>query len=163
MKHLKPNKTAVSSSETTSAKNLFLMSLGVFCFIYGARTNVFRFLFDASRLFWAYERWFLTYLLPIPGFIFVEQLLGIGWKSSIRRMWQIAIAFAVVAIPVCIYLQKPWAAYMASNILAVVGLAVILVNLFWRGLSLIREIRILRVGFAVALNPAGKIYGADPV
>ncbi|MGB5746143.1 MAG: SpoIIE family protein phosphatase [Desulfobacterales bacterium] len=131
------------------AKNLFLLSFGVFCIIYGARTNAFRFLFDASRLFWSYERWILTYLLPIPGFIFVEQILGRGWKSSIRRMWQIAIAFAVVAILAGIYLHKPWAAYMASNILSVVGLSVILVNLFWRGLSLTREIRILRVGFVV--------------
>jgi sigma-B regulation protein RsbU (phosphoserine phosphatase) len=129
--------------------NLFLLSFGVFCIIYGARTNAIRFLFDASRLFWAYERWFMTYLLPIPGFIFVEQLLGRGWKSSIRRMWQIAIAFAVVAILAGIYLHKPWAAHMASNILAIVGLAVILINLFWRGINLTREIRILRVGFVV--------------
>jgi serine phosphatase RsbU (regulator of sigma subunit) len=64
-------------------------------------------------------------------------------------MWQIAIAFAVVAILAGIYLHKPWAAHMASNILAIVGLAVILINLFWRGINLTREIRILRVGFVV--------------
>ena len=77
------------------------------------------------------------------------QNLTADWKSSIRRIWQIGIAFAVVAIPVCIYLQKPWAAYMANNILAVAGLSVILGNLFWPGLSLTREIRILRVGFVI--------------
>jgi len=130
-------------------KNLFLMSFGVFCFLYGARTNALLFLFDASRLFWSYERWFITYLVPVPGFILVEQLFGRGWKSSIRRMWQMALALAVVSILAGIYLQKPWAAYMANNILAVVGLSVIVVNLFWPGLSLTREIRIVRVGFVL--------------
>jgi len=130
-------------------KNLFLISFGVFCFLYGARTNALHFLFDASRLFWIYEHWFITYLIFIPGFILIEQILGSGWKSSIRRIWQIGIAFAVVAIPVCIYLQKPWAAYLANNILAVAGLSVILGNLFWSGLSLTREIRILRGGFVI--------------
>jgi hypothetical protein len=132
-----------------NTKNLFLISFGVFCFLYGARTNAFQFLFDASPLFWSYERWFITYLVPVPGYILVEQLFGRGWKSSIRRIWQIGIAFAVVAIPVCIYLQKPWAAYMANNILAVAGLSVIMGNLFWPGLSLTREIRIVRVGFVI--------------
>jgi sigma-B regulation protein RsbU (phosphoserine phosphatase) len=131
-------------------KDLFLLiAFGVFCFLYGARTNAFQFLFEASRLFWSYERWFITYLIPIPGFLLIEQLFGRGWKSSIRRMWQISIAFAVVAILAGIYLQKPWAAYMANNILAITGLTVVMVNLFWPGISLNREIRILRVGFAI--------------
>ena len=130
-------------------KNLFLISFGVFCFLYGARTNAFYFLFDASRLFWGYERWFITYLVPVPGFILVEQLFGSGWKSSIRRMWQLALVLAVVSILTGIYLHKPGTAYLANNILAVVGLAVILVNLFRPGLSLTKEIRILRIGFVI--------------
>jgi len=130
-------------------KNLFLISFGAFCFLYGARTNAFQFLFEASPRFWDYEQWFITYLVPIPAFLLLEQIFGCGWKSSIRRMWQISIAFAVVAILAVIYLQKPWAAYMANNILAVTGLTVVLANLFWPGISLNREMRILRVGFVI--------------
>ncbi|MBE9545653.1 MAG: SpoIIE family protein phosphatase, partial [Proteobacteria bacterium] len=64
-------------------------------------------------------------------------------------MWQISIAFAVVAILAAIYLQKPWAAHVANSILAVAGLTVVMVNLFWPGISRNREMRILRVGFAI--------------
>jgi serine phosphatase RsbU (regulator of sigma subunit) len=130
-------------------KDLLLLSFGVFCLFWGARTNVFPFLFNASPRFWEYERWFLTYLVPVPGFIFVEQILGRGWKSSIRRIWQIAFIFAIVNISVGIYLKKPSAAVTANNILAITGLVVIIFNLFRPGISLNNEIRILRVGFAI--------------
>ena len=73
-------------------KDWLLISFGVFCFLYGARTNAFQFLFEASRRFWDYEQWFITYLVPIPAFLLLEQIFGRGWKSSIRRIWQISIA-----------------------------------------------------------------------
>ncbi len=130
-------------------RDLLLISFGGFCFLYGARTNAFQILFEGSQRFWEYERWIITYLVPIPGFVFVEQILGRGWKSSIRRMWQIAAAFAVVAILAGIYWQEPGAAYVANNILGAAGILVVVVNLFWPGLSLTREIRILRVGFFI--------------
>ena len=130
-------------------KNLLLISFGVFCFLYGARTNAFHFLFDASGRFWDYERWFITYLVPIPAFLLIEQIFGRGWKSSIRRVWQAAIVFAIASIAVSIYLEKPWAAHLSNSILAVACLTVVMVNLFWPGLSRNREMRILRIGFAI--------------
>ena len=126
-----------------------MISFGVFCLFWGARTNVFSFLFNASPQFWEYKRWFISYLVPIPGYIFIEQILGRGWKSSIRRMWQIAIVFAICSIAVGIYLKKPSAAVTANNILAITGLVVIIFNLFRPGISLNKEIRILRVGIAI--------------
>ena len=130
-------------------KNLFLISFGVFCFLYGARTNAFHFLFEASQRFWDYERWFITYLVPIPAFLLIEQIFGRGWKSSIRRVWQAAIVFAVASIAVAIYLRNPSAAYAANSILVIAGMAIVMVNLFWPGISLNREIRLLRVGFVI--------------
>jgi len=130
-------------------KNLFLISFGVFCFLYGARTNAFQFLFEASRLFWSYERWFITYLVPIPAFLLIEQIFGRGWKSSIRRVWQFAIVFAIFSIVVAIYLKKPWAAYSANSILVIAGLVIVMVNLFWPGIRLNREMRTLRIGFVI--------------
>jgi len=50
---------------------------------------------------------------------------------------------------VAIYLKKPWAAYSANSILVIAGMAIVMVNLFWPGISLNREIRILRVGFVI--------------
>ena len=132
-----------------NTKDLSLLSFGAFCLLWGARTNLFRFLFEPSAQSWEYARWFVTYLVPIPGFIFVEQLLGRGWKSSIRRLWQIAVVLAIFSITVGLYLAKPWAAATINNIFAVAGLVVILFNLFRPGIRLSTEIRILRVGFVI--------------
>jgi serine phosphatase RsbU (regulator of sigma subunit) len=130
-------------------KNLFLISFGVFCFLYGARTPAFHFLFEASPRFWDYEQWVITDLVPIPAFLLGEQIFGRGWKSSIRRVWQIAIVFAIAGIAVGIYLRNPSAAYAANNILVIAGLAIVMVNVFRPGISLNREMRILRVGFVI--------------
>jgi serine phosphatase RsbU (regulator of sigma subunit) len=88
-------------------------------------------------------------MVAVPGFIFAEQIIGRGWKSSIRRLWQIAILFAIVSIAVGIFLAKPWAAHTANSILAIAGLVIILFNLFRPGIRLNKDIRILRVGFVV--------------
>ena len=130
-------------------KDRALLSFGAFCLLWGARTNLSQFLFEPSVQTWEYARWFLTYLVPVPGFIFAEQLLGRGWKSSIRRLWQIAIVLAAVSIIGGIYLATPWAGAPVNNIFAITGLVIILFNLFRPGIRLSTEIRILRVGFVV--------------
>ena len=130
-------------------KDLSLLAFGAFCLLWGARTNLFLFLFEHSVQSWEYARWIMTYLVPVPGFIFAEQLLGRGWKLSIRRLWQIAFVLAIVSISAGIYLAKPWAAAKVNSIFAITGLVVILFNLFRPGTRLGTEIRILRVGFIV--------------
>jgi hypothetical protein len=64
--------------------DLSLISFGSFCFLYGARTRAFQFLVDAPLTFWAHSEWLLTYLTPVAAYIFFEQFIGKGWKSSIR-------------------------------------------------------------------------------
>jgi sigma-B regulation protein RsbU (phosphoserine phosphatase) len=130
-------------------KDLLLISFGIFCFLYGARTRAFQFLFDAPEQVWAYLDWFITYLINIPGYIFVEQIVGRGWKSSIRVMWQISAAFAILAISAGIFWQDPAAASSANNILVIAGLLVVLVNVFKPGLTPNRELRALRTGFLI--------------
>jgi serine phosphatase RsbU (regulator of sigma subunit) len=130
-------------------KDLLLLSFGAFCLLWGARTNLFQFLLEPTARSWAYARWAVIYLVPVPGFIFAEQLLGKGWKSSIRRLWQIAILFAIVNIAVGIFSAKPWAAATANNILAITGMVIIIFNMFRPAISLNKDIRILRVGFLI--------------
>jgi hypothetical protein len=56
-------------------KDLSLIAFGAFCFIYGARSSAIQFLLDTTHTFWAYWRWFLSYLTPVPVWIFFEQIL----------------------------------------------------------------------------------------
>jgi hypothetical protein len=131
------------------AKDLSLISFGVFCFVYGARTRAFQFLVDAPLEFWEYWRWFLVYLTPLPAYIFFEQFIGKGWKSSIRRIWQIQIVFVVVAVSVGLTLRSPGAAMVANNVMAIVGILVLGINLFGFGLHRTRELRVLKSGIVI--------------
>ena len=58
------------------AHDLSLISFGVFCIIWGVRTKAFEYLVGGSPLFWDYGRWSLTYLAPVPVWIFFEQIIG---------------------------------------------------------------------------------------
>lgn len=126
--------------------DLSLISFGMFCFLYGARTNAFQFFFDATPLFWGYWKSSITYIVPVTGYVFFEQILGKGWKSSIRLMIYVSVVFAIGAISVEIALKAPYTAMLANNFFAIVVILVILVNLFWPGLQMTRELKVLRVG-----------------
>ncbi len=131
------------------ANDLSLISFGVFCFIYGARSGAFQYLVDAPLVFWSYWRWFLTYLTPVPVWIFFEQFIGKGWKSSIRRLWQIQIIFVIVAVSVGLILRSPGAAMVANNVMSIVGILVAGSNLLRPGLGATRELRVLKCGGGV--------------
>jgi serine phosphatase RsbU (regulator of sigma subunit) len=117
------------------------------CFLYGARTRAFEFFFDIPLSLWIYTHWFITYLVPIPAWLFTEQFIGKGWKSSVRRLLQIQIVFSIVAISVSAFLQKPYAAWAANNIMVIIGIVVVLANLFQPKLVWNRELKVLRFGF----------------
>lgn len=129
------------------ANDLSLISFGMLCFSYGARTRAFEFLFDIPLPLWSYIHWFITYLVPIPAWLFAEQFLGKGWKSSVRRLLQVQIVFSIIAISAGAYLQKPYAAWAANNILVIIGIVIVLANFFQPKLLWNRELKVLRFGF----------------
>ena len=126
--------------------DLSLISFGIFCLLYGTRTNTLRYLFDIPLHIWSYPVYFITYLVPVPIWIFVENILDKGWKSSIRRLWQIHAAFAFVAILVGIYHRDPPIAMFYSTLLSIAGIIVVLANMFRPGLNVTRELKVLRSG-----------------
>ena len=129
--------------------DLSLISFGALCLLYSARTKSFQFLFDIPIPVWSYIHWFITYLVPIPAWIFAEHLIGKGCKSSLRRLWQVQIVFSISAIAVSGYLQEPHAAAVGNNIIVVVGIIVLLANFFQPSLQLSRELKILKFGFVL--------------
>jgi hypothetical protein len=131
------------------ANDLSLISFGLFCFFYGARTRAFQFLVDAPLIFWAYWQWFLTYFTPVPAYIFLEQFIGKGWKSSMRRIWQLQIVFAIMAALTDLFLRSPAAAMVANNVMAIVGVLVVGINLFRPSLQTTRELRVLKSGLVI--------------
>jgi sigma-B regulation protein RsbU (phosphoserine phosphatase) len=131
------------------ANDLSLISFGTLSFLYGARTKAFQFLFDLPLPLWSYAHWFIIYLVPIPAWIFAEQFLGKGWKSSIRRLWQIQVVFSILAIALSGYSHHPSAAMAANNLMAIIGILVVMANFFQPRLKLNRALKVLRAGFFI--------------
>jgi serine phosphatase RsbU (regulator of sigma subunit) len=131
------------------SNDLSLISFGILCFLFGARYNALRFIFDAPTWFWNYWISSITYIVPVSAYVFIEQLIGKGWKSSIRLMMYVSIVFAIVAISIGIALNAPWTAVHANNFFAILTVLVVLVNMFWPGLKMTRELKVLRVGTVI--------------
>lgn len=131
------------------ANDLSLISFGIVCFLYGARTKAFQFLFDIPLFLWSYTHWFITYLIPIAGWVFVEQFFGKGWKSSVRRLLQVQIVFSITAISVSAYLEDPAAAMVANNIIVIIGFLIVIANFFQPHLQRNRELKVLKAGFLI--------------
>lgn len=99
--------------------DLSLLSFGILCFLNGARLSAFQFFFNVSPWFWYCWESSITYIIPVFVYFFMEQLLGKGWKSSIRLMIYVSIVFAIAAISVGIALKAPYAAMQANNFFAI--------------------------------------------
>ena len=55
-------------------------------------------LFFNNLVILQYVQYMSLYLIPVTACIFFEDLFGVGYKSIIRRLWQIHLAYAVLAL-----------------------------------------------------------------
>lgn len=71
----------------------------------------------------------VTYAINVPIGLFVEALIGTGWRRSIRRLWQAQAAYAIVATLVDLSSQ-PLAAMWLNSPIVLTGVAIALANLW---------------------------------
>ena len=85
-----------------AVRSLPLTSFGAAVLLYGVRLftslPTFRAIAVGPPLLWDYTVAICTYLLPVTVFVFSEHFFGPGWRSSMRRVWQIHLVYAVAAI-----------------------------------------------------------------
>lgn len=109
--------------------------LGIWCCLYGVRLLALqpfvRAAFGGSARPWIYASGFITYAINIPGGLFMEGLVGVGWMRSIRRVWQVQTIYAIAAIAIDLALRRPGAAMAPNSVIVLGGLVVWLGNL-WR-------------------------------
>jgi serine phosphatase RsbU (regulator of sigma subunit) len=83
-------------------RNRSLLYFGIFCVLYGFRlignAGLMQLSVALPHAFWRYQDAFITYWIPLPALLSVELLLGRGWKSSLRAMWQLQLIYAVSAV-----------------------------------------------------------------
>jgi hypothetical protein len=69
-----------------------LLWFGVWCSLYGLRLLVEQpsvvQAVGGSLETWRYVHAFVTYAISVPIGLFLESLIGTGWRQSVRRVWQ---------------------------------------------------------------------------
>jgi phosphoserine phosphatase RsbU/P len=75
---------------------------GLFALMYGVRllgdSDLIRALVPLTPAVWRYREAVITYTILVPAVLFVESLLGSGWRRIVRRTWQALLVWGVAAI-----------------------------------------------------------------
>ncbi len=112
-----------------------LVYFGSWCCLYGVRLvaeqSFVRATLGGSDQAWGYFLAFVTYAINVPSGMFIEALVGPGWKQSIHRVWQAQAVYAIGAIATDLLLGRPRAAMPLNSPIVLVGLAVQLPNLWF--------------------------------
>jgi phosphoserine phosphatase RsbU/P len=93
---------------------------GLLVALYGVRLGLesgsVRALGGISRLTWAYLEGSITYVILVPATQFVRALFGPGWRSSLTRVSQVAMAAAPIAMAIDVA-TRPGAAMWINTLL----------------------------------------------
>ncbi|MGE5814404.1 MAG: PP2C family protein-serine/threonine phosphatase [Acidobacteriota bacterium] len=104
------------------------------------------------------------YFVAVPWAMLVEELIGPGWKSSVRRTWQGYLLFGVVAVMTDVVTGRLGTAAATSRIVNAAGALVGFLNVLHTGRGV--EMRALRAGIlifmALVVNDAAADAGWLP-
>lgn len=101
---------------------------------------------------WIWVQAVTSYLIAVPWALLLELMVGPGWKSTIRRTWQVFLVYGVAAILLDVTSGRPGRAGGATQtVLVAVGALVGLANLALGGARTSPELSVLRAGYLVFL------------
>jgi sigma-B regulation protein RsbU (phosphoserine phosphatase) len=149
---------AVLAIYTLRAKNraVQLLSFGLVALLYGVRlllkTPSVQLLFDAPQFDWGLVESTIGNFIVIPLVLFMEQIYGKGWRSSLRWLLWFFTAYAALATALEFLAANPHAAPDAGGIL-LIGLALVQTVGYFAGYRLpsIAYGRVLFLGLLVFL------------
>jgi phosphoserine phosphatase RsbU/P len=101
---------------------------------------------------WDYVTAGITYAINVIGGLFFENLVGTGWKHSIRIVWVAQAIYAVIAITIDVILRRPGAAmgpgHVINSLIVLIGIIVALANLrlYRARLSPLFKSRVIAIG-----------------
>ncbi len=134
-------------------RDLAPLYFGAFAFIYGlrllAQSDAVSLATDLSPLFWSRVVTYATYAINIPSVLFFEQFYGRGWKSSIRRLWQLQTVYAVAAVAADLVTGGIGVLMFANAYLVLLGMAVFLCHVFGPRLVGIPEAPVFKASFLI--------------
>ena len=132
---------------------LTLLSFGLFAFLYGIQSLLLSpsvaALVDLPSAALLHVVSMAFYWLPVPGLIFLEQVLESGTWPLFRRLWQGWCVLALACMAHDLAVGPGASAFIYRNFFVVALVVVILARFAWRGLPRTRERRVLTIGFTV--------------
>jgi len=144
----------VISRVRRSANAGALLWFGVFSALYGARLiadSSLPLLLGGSVRHAAYAEAWITYVINVPGWLMALNLIGDGWRGSLRwQVWAFAL-FAPAAIIAGLVSGEPDVIEPVNNVLVFLGGINILGNLVHTRKRHTRELRVVLVGSAIFL------------
>ena len=111
---------------------LALRSFGAFTLLYGVRLiagSSLPFFFGFTWRTAAFTESFITYVIPIAGWMLALRLIGNGWKSTLRLQVIVFTIFAPIGIISDVVTGRPLSLEPINNVLVVLGGLCILFNL----------------------------------
>ncbi len=131
---------------------------GLFGCLYGARLAGYSQLVQPAlpEVSWRYLDAFITYAIIVPVGLFVESLFGHGWHSTLRRTWQAAAAYALLAMVHDLARRAPGATLWlnAPVVLTAGSIATAHLAAHWWRSRWSREFRVAAVGGLVFVSVA---------
>lgn len=137
------------------AGGLTLLSFGLFSLLYGGRLLVgvgeLTDLFELPPRGVDYTGTAINYWLPVPLFIFTEQLFGSGWRSSLRRLWQASIVLALgcMAYDMGVGPGAAFETWYRALITLLLLVAAVFVHILWKGSSANPNRYVLALGMVI--------------
>jgi sigma-B regulation protein RsbU (phosphoserine phosphatase) len=112
-----------------------LLTLGLFCQLYGVRLLTDQSQVQAAigltELQTAWVSAWVTYAINVPFTLFLQSVIGRGWRDSIRWALLIMTVFAVGAIVTELVLQQPFALTRLNSALILIALVVAVGNVWY--------------------------------
>jgi sigma-B regulation protein RsbU (phosphoserine phosphatase) len=131
---------------------------GLFGCLYGARLAGHSQLVQPAlpEVAWRYLDAFITYAIIVPVGLFVESLFGHGWRSTLRRTWQAAAGYAVLAMAHDLARRQPGATLWLNVpvVLTAGGIATAHVLAHWWRDRWSQEFRVAAAGGLVFVSVA---------
>ncbi len=116
------------------APERLLLVFGVFCLMYGLRLlaeqPIARAAIGGSPRTWGYVVAFATYGINVPCSLFLEALVGPGWRQSVRRLWQLQAIYAAAAVVSDLVTGRPASAMTPNGPLVLASIGIVVVNLW---------------------------------
>ena len=132
---------------------LTLLSFGLFAFLYGIQALLsspsVAALVELPSAALLHVVSTAYYWLPVPGLIFLEQILGPGAWPLFRRLWQGWCVLALACIAHDLAVGPAASAFVYQNVFVVALVLVLLARFAWRGLPRTGGRRVLTIGFTV--------------